>query len=123
MKWEHPRAADRRQRGHTSLQGLHSVDLAFRLSVAPSHGDRVSHGVHIMLQYSCEALHRINTRVPSIANPIVEFDDVVAPQQAAKPHRQSPHASELQERLLERIDFRELGAGSTAAGAVTIVRP
>jgi hypothetical protein len=42
MKWEHPHAQqiDTSAAIHGSLQGLHSVDLAFRLSVAPSHGDR-----------------------------------------------------------------------------------
>jgi hypothetical protein len=58
---------------HFSLENFESVDLALGLAVAPALCHRVSYRVDILPQCSDEALHYVQTGLPGVVEPGVEF--------------------------------------------------
>ena len=55
-----------------------TIDLSFRLAVAPRLSDRISHRVDVSLRRARETLHRVQARLLSVFQPRAEFTDALA---------------------------------------------
>ena len=100
---------------HSPFEGFEAVDLSFRLTITPWLFDRVSYGVNIPAQCAGEALHCIEARLLCVLQPDSKLAAVFASQNAAEPHGESSHFSEVRQFAFERVNLRRLSACQRSA--------
>ena len=54
---------------HRSFERFQTIDLSFRLAVAPRLSDRISHRVDVSLRRASETLHRVQARFLGVSQP------------------------------------------------------
>src|SRR3974377_1176575 len=97
---------------HGSFERLQTIDLPFRLAIAPRFSDRVSHRVDVPLRRARETLHRIQARFLGVSQPGSELANALASEHTPESHGESTHCRELRPVLFHCIDFCSLMAGT-----------
>jgi hypothetical protein len=96
---------------HRALQGLQSVDLAFGLTIAPLHFDRIPDRVNVPVQGTSEPHDGRQVRFNRVVDPGRKRVCFTAMQDAFEAHSEVPHRCEGRRANLESFDFSRLFRG------------
>jgi hypothetical protein len=107
---------------HCAFERFQTIDLSFRLAVAPRLSDRISHRVDVSLRRASETLHRVQARFLGVSQPGAEPTNALAFRHAPESHGESTHCRELWPVHFHHIDLCGLidGQQSTLSAAATI---
>ena len=101
---------------HRALQGLQSVDLAFGLTIAPLHFDRIADRINIPVNGAGEPHDRCKVRFDRVVDPGRKRVCFSATQDTVEPHGEAAHRCEGGRASLERVDFPRLIRGQLSTG-------
>src|SRR5208283_3441619 len=96
---------------HGSFERFQTIDLPFRLAIAPRFSDRISHRVDVSPRRASETLHRVQASFLGVSQPGSELANALASEHAPESHGESTHCRELRPVLFHCIDFCSLIGG------------
>ena len=76
---------------HGSFERFQTIDLPFRLAIAPRFSDRIFHRVDVSPRRASETLHRVQARFLGVSQPGSELANTLASEHALESHGESTH--------------------------------
>jgi hypothetical protein len=96
---------------HCAFQGLHSVDLAFGLTIAPLHFYRIAERINVLVNGAGEPHDRRKVSFYRVVDPSRKRVCFSTTQDAIETHGEAPHCCEGRRAFLESFDFSRLFCG------------
>jgi hypothetical protein len=96
---------------HRALQGFQSVDLAFGLTIAPLHFDRIADRINVSVNGAGEPYEGYKVSFDRVVDPGKKRVCSTATRDAFEAHGEAPHRCEGRRANLESFDFSRLFCG------------
>ncbi len=100
---------------HRALQGLQPVDLAFSLTIAPLHFDRIADRINVPVYGAGEPHDGRKVSFDRFVYPGRKRVCFLATQDAFEAHGEAPHRCEGRRASLESFDFSRLFCGESSS--------